>query len=83
MLEGEPISPPKVMLIELKGTGAELQMTIHEGKNRQIRRMCKAAGLRVSRLIRIAEGPILLGELPPGKWRNMTKDEISYLQDLA
>ncbi len=82
-LEGESIRPPKVMLIELKGTGAEIQITIHEGKNRQIRRMCKAVGLNVSRLIRIAEGPVLLGELPAGKWRNMTKDEITYLRELA
>ena len=82
-LEGESIRPPKVMLIELKGTGAEIQITIHEGKNRQIRRMCKAVGLNVSRLIRIAEGPVLLGELPAGKWRNMTKDEIAYLRELA
>lgn len=82
-LEGEPISPPGVMLIELKGTGAELQITIHEGKNRQIRRMCKAAGLSVKRLIRIAEGPILLGDLPQGQWRSMTKEEISFLQEIS
>ena len=82
-LEGEPIAPPRVMLIELKGTGAELQVTIHEGKNRQIRRMCKACGLGVSRLIRIAEGPILLGALPVGKWRRMTGEEISFLREAA
>lgn len=82
-LEGERIRPPQVTLIELKGSGAELQITIHEGKNRQIRRMCKAVGLSVSRLIRIAEGPVILGDLPAGKWRSMTKDEISYLQDLT
>lgn len=81
-LEGEPISKPQVMLIELKGTGAELQITIHEGKNRQIRRMCKACGLGVSRLVRIAEGPVILGDLPLGKWRYMTRDEISFLQKL-
>ena len=82
-LEGEPIAKPQVMLIELKGTGAELQITIHEGKNRQIRRMCKACGLGVSRLIRIAEGPVILGDLPLGKWRYMNKDEISFLQKLV
>lgn len=81
-LEGEPIAKPQVMLIELKGTGAELQITIHEGKNRQIRRMCKACGLGVSRLVRIAEGPVILGDLPLGKWRYMTRDEISFLQKL-
>ena len=81
-LEGEPIAPPSVMLIERKGTGAEIQITIHEGKNRQVRRMCAACGLHVSRLIRIAEGPVTLGELPRGRWRNMTADEISYLRKI-
>ena len=81
-LEGEPIARPKVTLIERKGAGAEIQMVIHEGKNRQIRRMCAACGLHVSRLIRIAEGPVTLGALPAGKWRTMTADEISYLQNL-
>ena len=81
-LEGEPVARPKVTLIERKGDGAELQMVIHEGKNRQIRRMCAACGLHVSRLIRIAEGPVTLGALPVGKWRSMTADEISYLQNL-
>jgi len=82
-LEGEPIAQPTVSLIELKGQGAELQMTIHEGKNRQIRRMCAACGLRVSRLIRIAEGPIHLGGLPQGKWRTMTREETAYLREIA
>ena len=81
-LEGEPIARSKVALIERKGAGAELQMVIHEGKNRQIRRMCAFCGLHVSRLVRIAEGPVTLGSLPPGKWRPMTTDEISYLQNL-
>ncbi|MCD8116139.1 MAG: rRNA pseudouridine synthase [Oscillospiraceae bacterium] len=80
-LEGEPISPARVTVIERKGDGAEIQITIHEGKNRQIRRMCKACGLHVSRLIRVAEGPVLLGELPSGKWRRMTADEISFLKN--
>lgn len=82
-LEGEPIAKPQVMLIELKGRTAELQITIHEGKNRQIRRMCKACGLGVNRLVRVAEGPVLLGELPCGRWRAMTRDEISFLQKLT
>jgi 23S rRNA pseudouridine2605 synthase len=82
-LEGEPISRAQVMLVELKGTAAEIQMTIHEGKNRQIRRMCKACGLSVSRLVRVAEGPIILGDLPSGRWRNLTKDELSFLHNLV
>ncbi len=80
-LEGERIRPAQVTLIERKGDGAEIQMTIHEGKNRQIRRMCKACGLHVSRLVRIAEGSVVLGDLPTGKWRRMTADEISFLRN--
>ena len=81
-LEGEPIARPAVSLVERRGDSAELQVVIHEGKNRQVRRMCAACGLRVKRLIRVAEGPVTLGELPPGKWRTMTADEISYLRNL-
>lgn len=81
-LEGEPIRKPSVTLVERRGSAAELQIVIHEGKNRQIRRMCALCGLRVTRLIRVAEGPVTLGELPAGKWRNMTVDEISYLQKI-
>lgn len=82
-LEGEAIAPPRVSIVELKGQGAELQMIIHEGKNRQIRRMCAACSLRVSRLIRVAEGPILLGDLAPGAWRGMTGEEIDFLRKIA
>lgn len=81
-LDGEPIARPAVTLVERRGQAAELQMVIHEGKNRQIRRMCDACGLRVTRLVRVAEGPVTLGTLPPGKWRAMTADEISYLQKI-
>ena len=79
-LEGEPIARPKVTLIERQGDRAEIQMVIHEGKNRQIRRMCAACGVRVERLVRIAEGPVTLGDLPAGKWRYMTADEVRFLQ---
>lgn len=75
-LDGEPIAPPQVTLIERSGDEAELQFVIHEGKNRQIRRMCGQCGLRVQRLIRLAEGPLTLGALPVGKWRYLTADEI-------
>ena len=55
---------------------AELAITIHEGKNRQIRRMCAAAGLHVKRLRRVAEHGVLLGDLPSGKWRELTAEEV-------
>ncbi len=56
-----------------------LEMHLYEGRNRQIRRMCEAVGLRVKRLQRVAIGDLTLGELPVGKWRALTPDEVAYL----
>ena len=56
-----------------------IQMNLYEGRNRQIRRMCEAVGLKVIRLQRIAIGDLRLGELPLGKWRDLTPDEVHYL----
>ena len=56
-----------------------IQMNLFEGRNRQIRRMCEAAGLKVIRLQRIAIGDLGLGDLPLGRWRELTADEINYL----
>ena len=56
-----------------------IQMNLYEGRNRQIRRMCEAAGLKVIRLQRIAIGDLGLGDLPLGRWRELTPDEIPYL----
>ena len=58
---------------------AALEITIREGRNRQIRRMAEAAGLTVTRLKRIAEGPIRLGDLKPGQWRELTEAELRQL----
>ena len=55
-------------------------MTIHEGRNRQVRRMCALAGLEVARLKRVSEGALHLGRLPSGKWRYLTPEEIAYLR---
>ena len=78
-LDGESISPAAIRIVSAKAETALLSVTIHEGKNRQIRRMCANAGLRVTRLKRIAEGTVELGQLPCGKWRMLTEDEISAL----
>ena len=68
-------------LIRAEGTKAKLRITIHEGRNRQVRRMCEAAGMQVTRLRRIQEGSLKLGELPPGKWRYLTVGEINALKE--
>lgn len=78
-LDGYRIAPPQVRLLQGAGNRAVFEITIHEGRNRQIRRMCEAAELRVVRLRRIAEGSLRLGTLPSGKWRPLTKEEIEQL----
>ena len=80
-LEGEPISPAGVVVLRRAGGTAELAVTIHEGKNRQIRRMCAACGLTVRRLRRVREHTLELGELPPGRWRYLTAAEIAALRE--
>ena len=75
MLDGYRIQPPKVRVVK----PGLLEITIHEGRNRQVRRMCDAAGMHVTRLKRIREGKLSLGELPLGKWRYLTEDEVKSL----
>ncbi len=79
VLEGYRIAQPQVSLVSRKGGTARLLVTIHEGRNRQVRKMCGRAGMQVTRLIRIKEGPLELGDLPQGQWRYLTKEEIDTL----
>lgn len=78
-LEGEPIVPAQVTTLRSDGSRALLAVTIHQGKNRQIRRMCAQCGLSVRRLRRVREGGLELGDLPPGKWRYLTDEETALL----
>ena len=75
VLDGYKIKPPRLRLHAVKEERAEFEITIHEGRNRQIRRMCQMAGMCVTRLKRIREGQLELGTLPPGKWRYLTEEE--------
>jgi 23S rRNA pseudouridine2605 synthase len=79
-LDGYRIKPPQVKLLREEGNKAKYLVTIHEGRNRQVRRMCEAAGMTVNRLRRIAEGKLQLGDLPLGKWRYLTDAEIEMLK---
>ena len=78
-LEGESIRPARVEVLRKTPGTAVLAVTIHEGKNRQVRRMCAQCGLTVKRLRRVREGALELGDLPPGKWRYLTQDEAGAL----
>ena len=80
VLDGYRIRPPKVVLLSANGEKAKFRVTIHEGRNRQIRRMCEAAGMRCTRLKRIQEGNLRLGDLPGGHWRYLTPEEIAELK---
>lgn len=78
-LDGYLIKAPVVKLLGAENDKARLRVTIHEGRNRQVRRMCDAAGMHVTRLKRIREGKLALGDLPVGKWRYLTGQEVEQL----
>lgn len=82
ILDGYTIRKPGVSLSSPpRADGrAEILVTIHEGRNRQVRRMCAMAGMTVLRLQRIAEGQLKLGDLPKGKWRHLTEAEVRVLK---
>ena len=80
VIDGRKTSPAQVELLSVQGQTALLRVTIHEGRNRQIRRLCERAGLRCTRLRRIAEGPLQLGDLKPGQFRPLTDAELSALR---
>lgn len=79
-LDGYRIRPPEVQVINETQDGAVLEITIHEGRNRQVRRICQMAGMYVKRLVRIREGSLALGDLKPGAWRYLTEAEIRALK---
>lgn len=79
-LDGWKLQTPRVQLLHAQGTQAQLLITIHEGRNRQVRRMCRIAGMYVSRLRRIREGELSLDDLPVGKWRYLTSSEVEKLK---
>ena len=82
-LDGYTIRRPTVKLLRQRERGqAQLLVTIHEGRNRQVRRMCAAAGMNVLRLQRIAEGKLKLDQLPLGKWRYLTREEVDGLKKI-
>lgn len=77
--DGTPIVPAQVRVLHREAGRWTLSVTIHQGLNRQIRRMCAIAGLKVLRLQRVREGALALGKLPEGKWRKLTQQEIQSL----
>jgi len=90
VIDGYRIAPARVETVGAvsteavrKGAVTRLFITIHEGRNRQIRKMCEACGLSVTRLKRLSMGPLQLGALPPGRWRDLTEAEADALRKLT
>ena len=75
-------SPAKIRLIERATDFSIIEITIHEGRNRQVRKMCEAVGIVVLKLKRISIGPLKLEGLEEGCWRHLTKREVASLKNL-
>lgn len=80
-IDGKMTQKCSVVVLDKQPGRVVLQMTIHEGRNRQIRKMCEAVGLEVARLKRTAIGPVKLGMLKPGEYRELKPDELRALRN--
>lgn len=81
-LDGRLTSPAHVRVVRYESFATVLLVTIHEGRYRQVRRMFEAVGHQVVQLKRVGFGPIMLGDLPRGQWRQLTPNEIRKLKEL-
>ena len=80
LAEGDRLAPVEVNVLSSSGRGVLLEMVLHQGLNRQIRRMCRDVGFTVLRLKRVKEGPLELGSLAPGRVRPLSDAEVSALR---
>ena len=81
IIDGYKILPVKTRGIDEGVSSSTLEMTLYEGRNRQIRKMCQQQNLKITRLCRVAIGNIRLGSLALGKWRYLTPAEVAYLKE--
>ena len=81
VIDGKKTLPATVNVLTEEEGRVVLQIVIREGRNRQIRKMCEAVGLEVARLRRTAIGPVKLGMLKPGTYRELTAEEIKALRN--
>lgn len=82
MIDGKMTSPAQVRLIRQEAFDTILLVSIHEGRNRQVRKMLEAVGHQVVSLKRVEFGPVILGDLSRGQWRHLTEKEIAKLKAL-
>jgi 23S rRNA pseudouridine2605 synthase len=81
VIDDYEILPVKVDVTSRDPEHTTLKMTLYEGRNRQIRKMCEIAGLSIRRLCRVAIGDLKMGELKPGSWRYLADEEVEYLKE--
>ncbi len=82
IVDGRQTKPAKIRILEKGDRICTVEITIHEGRNRQVRKMCEAIRHPVAQLKRVATGELRLGELPKGKFRYLTATEVKYLRSL-
>ncbi len=80
-IDGYRVRPARAELLEENPEGGLIAVTIHEGRNRQVRKMCRQAGLTVTRLCRVREGSLELGGLRSGQWRELRPEEVERLRE--
>ena len=76
-------APARVKVVQRRGHTAAIELAIHEGRNRQVRRMCEAVGHPVVRLVRTRIGPLRDASLAPGAWRALRASEVRTLYEVA
>lgn len=82
LIDGRVTRPARMRILEKGDRIATVEIVIHEGRNRQVRKMCEAIKHPVAKLKRVATGELRLGDLPKGKFRHLTEDEVEYLKSL-
>ena len=82
-IDGFRTSPAEVEVVGATQLGTKLEITIHEGHNRQVRRMFESQGCIVKKLKRIKEAGLQLGHLPIGKWRKLSESEVNMLKKIG
>lgn len=83
LAEGDRLAPVGVRIVSEAENSALLRLTLDQGLNRQIRRMCRDLGLVILQLKRVAQGPLLLGDLPPGEIRELSVEEMDQLRSIT
>lgn len=83
IIDGYKTSPAKLTLLETRNNNSLVDITIHEGRNRQVRKMCETVNHHVIKLKRISIGKLKLGDLKKGNWRYLKEEEIKYLYSIG